>query len=334
MVDLIVHIGYPKTATTSLQEHFFLKLHKEGKVNFLGKSDHFEGFKNYSSILKNTTVKNEKKFSLDVFFSQLLPDKLNIVSDEDFTLSFIGIKNQSRLFSCHPLETVENLVKVFKVKNINLKFIATVRRQDSLVYSTYVQGYKAYFSKEADISPFDCYLIKGFNRGEQGHFLMFYFNKILSAYGRAFGSENVAVALFEDLINDQEKFASDFCKFFPVHKNDLMNACSFKENEKKKSAEGYKVHDTLMSDKVVYLVKLVVPNDLVAALKKFKSIRYIYDKLIHKASAVSVAEGFTVPYLTTAQKVQFQDFFYSENLALCENFNLDENKMKKYGYLK
>ena len=33
---IVLHIGYPKTATTTLQKHVFLPWHKGGKVNYLG----------------------------------------------------------------------------------------------------------------------------------------------------------------------------------------------------------------------------------------------------------------------------------------------------------
>jgi hypothetical protein len=35
MKRIIVHIGYPKKATTTLQEAVFVKLHQEKKINSL-----------------------------------------------------------------------------------------------------------------------------------------------------------------------------------------------------------------------------------------------------------------------------------------------------------
>lgn len=35
--NLIIHIGYPKTATTTLQFSLFTDLHKAKEINFLGK---------------------------------------------------------------------------------------------------------------------------------------------------------------------------------------------------------------------------------------------------------------------------------------------------------
>jgi hypothetical protein len=35
--QLLLHIGLPKTATTSLQRNVLMPLHQEGKINYLGK---------------------------------------------------------------------------------------------------------------------------------------------------------------------------------------------------------------------------------------------------------------------------------------------------------
>lgn len=37
MKKILLHLGLPKTATTSLQHNVLRKLHEEGTINFLGK---------------------------------------------------------------------------------------------------------------------------------------------------------------------------------------------------------------------------------------------------------------------------------------------------------
>ena len=44
MKKLLLHIGYPKTATTTLQESVFKKLFKLEKINYLNKSLLARGF--------------------------------------------------------------------------------------------------------------------------------------------------------------------------------------------------------------------------------------------------------------------------------------------------
>ena len=48
MSDLLIHVGYPKTATTTLQEALFSYLNSQGHINYLGitvKADpHFNSF--------------------------------------------------------------------------------------------------------------------------------------------------------------------------------------------------------------------------------------------------------------------------------------------------
>jgi hypothetical protein len=59
MKKLIVHIGYPKTATTTLQTDVFYNLYKSGKINFLGKA----------SIAKDSVIDNRVKLFGSVWIS-------------------------------------------------------------------------------------------------------------------------------------------------------------------------------------------------------------------------------------------------------------------------
>jgi hypothetical protein len=88
---LLLHIGYPKTATTTLQEEIFMKLHKKGKINYLGrttKSSHTRSGKSlFRGIdwvwhLRQYYIAGEalKKGSIS-----LSSNKLNVMSDEDLT---------------------------------------------------------------------------------------------------------------------------------------------------------------------------------------------------------------------------------------------------------
>lgn len=90
----LVHIGYGKTGTTSLQEHFFPKI--EGKYH--GKTD-----KNYPQWLINLCYLDDFAFesqleslSLDIR-KEMDPNQLNIISAEAFTnLDFLK-RNVDRL---------------------------------------------------------------------------------------------------------------------------------------------------------------------------------------------------------------------------------------------
>ncbi len=91
MKKLLIHIGYPKTGTTTLQEEIFVELHELGKINFLGrtvKSSHtrtgksaFNGVEWVCQIRKYFILEEPLKNDHQV----LKPDILNVISDEDLT---------------------------------------------------------------------------------------------------------------------------------------------------------------------------------------------------------------------------------------------------------
>jgi hypothetical protein len=62
MSILLLHIGYPKTATTTLQDGLFVKLHQAGKINYIGKA-----IQNVPYLFANGVKQRSTQF-IDSFF--------------------------------------------------------------------------------------------------------------------------------------------------------------------------------------------------------------------------------------------------------------------------
>tara|TARA_A100001037_G_C15148009_1_gene637402 strand:+ start:3230 stop:4144 length:915 start_codon:yes stop_codon:yes gene_type:complete len=121
-MSLFLHIGYPKTSTTYLQNYYFNRLN----VNFLGKKLHSESWINsserrrYNHLIKILNERN-KNHTLKI------PKETTLISAE----SLIGNiwKDDFNNF--------KSINKILKHKN--LKFIITIRRQSEIFYSLYKQ---------------------------------------------------------------------------------------------------------------------------------------------------------------------------------------------------
>ncbi|MBL4759587.1 MAG: hypothetical protein JKY80_01870 [Mariprofundaceae bacterium] len=105
MSKLVIHVGYPKTATSTIQNKFFYPLHQKGEINFLGKACLGDVNYNPSSDLVMSTVYNKGKFK-EFYLSKNI---WNVVSNEDFVVSFFNIDNRKFLPESSSLKTPYNL---------------------------------------------------------------------------------------------------------------------------------------------------------------------------------------------------------------------------------
>lgn len=148
MLEIILHLGYPKTGTTSLQKHVFPNL--EGII-YLGKYYHedsdqafyfFQGKKinSFSVLLK--VLKN----------SEGLKGKF-LISNEDIVYNLL----RENILSINTSKE-----KVFEfysyIKNItqctNLGIILGIRDQAELIHSIYAQSYYAYFGSIKEVNTY------------------------------------------------------------------------------------------------------------------------------------------------------------------------------------
>lgn len=133
-MTLILHIGYPKTSTTYLQNFYFNKLN----LKFLGKELYSESWLNSKERLKyNQYI---KKFTNDTINNKFnMPKKNTLISSE----SLIGNIWRDDFYK---FSTLDKLLKYKKIK-----FIITIRRQSEIFYSLYKQylweGGKKEFNK-------------------------------------------------------------------------------------------------------------------------------------------------------------------------------------------
>jgi hypothetical protein len=85
MKKLIVHIGYPKTATTSLQDKVFYELHKTGNINYLGITSKKTNLDIHNFFQENSYLKNANIFSSNSGFANKIKIDdtiINVLSSE------------------------------------------------------------------------------------------------------------------------------------------------------------------------------------------------------------------------------------------------------------
>jgi hypothetical protein len=200
---IVIHIGLPKTATTTLQQRVFPAhpdmLYLGPKADFaeldeLMKAVCFAEGLNYDS--------EHTKRSLARLLSSLPPDK------------------RPRLISLETLTAhgQDRLIKATRLQQLlpDAQIILTIRRPEDLLPSMYFQWLKGLGGKFRSPMSLDGWLEHEWENRWSGAFLRLQFAKILGTYRALFGKASVLLLFYEELVIDLPRFASRLSNFIGV----------------------------------------------------------------------------------------------------------------------
>ncbi len=317
--SVFIHLGYPKCASTSIQNHLF---NKHPDINYLGlytTEDYgvFSGEidanntylnnsdlrKFYSLILHNDDIEYVK-YNISDFYQQrikhLLNKRINVFSHESFLSTY----------SCSRAEKAKRLKKLFP----EAKIIFIIRRQADLLRSHY------------DDNPFDpsCrssgkhlkikkWIQYCFNLEYSHNSLLksFDFYANIKYYEQLFGKENIGVFLFEDFVQNKIAFAQKLAEFMAIEKDAAMEILK-NAYENKTISKRYKKYRILCRRLGFNTVKKILPesnyNQFIKFLKK------------GKAGKTQIPE---------TDKKRITDYFSSSNKELDKEYLLH---LKEYNY--
>ena len=206
MGKTILHIGFHKTATTTLQQQFFPAC--EG-INLLTTQNTV--LKKFIALVTKTDpayFNSSKAYSL--IADCLSDDMPNIISNE--SLSSLPYSGAIEAGLDHRTPILHNLKRVFP----EAKVILIIRRQDGFAKSLYRQYLKSGGTKSIKrfygMESVDKPAIVGINR--------FLYKKYIDAVFDAFPS-NVLLMPFEKFVNDQQGFLKEITDFIGIDMPDV-----------------------------------------------------------------------------------------------------------------
>lgn len=319
MKKLILHIGYPRTGTTTLQNYFFSKL--KNKINYLGTSQRKTS--DYHNLVQRTlkpwiTSKGkEGREELNLLLTDRLISGMNVLSEESLINSR---SNPGSLFN------------PFKIKKLlgpicdSIDIVIVLRNQVDLIYSLYVHGISDKYGSPKNADKF----IKKCLSNED-HRFFFSFLNVVNKYKSAFGKKNVHVFFFEDLLFDKDYYFSRWEKILNIPKEILVETLGDAHLHKRKRLPDGSYITEINNE----------PSIIKRFIKSFPFAHYIFSKLsrftiVQKMSIStnrSVDEKLLVPAFTDEQKLRIKKDFFQDNFELLTIINSDEEKMKRYNYL-
>lgn len=235
---ILLHLGLPKTATSSLQHNVLKILHEQKRINFLGKC------LDYNLETKELRVHNytgkfirdcaEGKLSVEVARHKLEdlvdPEKVNVFSDEGIMVAYPGKDNISLS------QKFKILAKV--LDGYNVQVLVTLRDPVDYLYSLYVELYPDYCSKVKDVSSMNKYVDKLFSFPDDVLFESFFFDKWINTLAKDFG---LSVLNYEGLARGDEHEVSTWAKVLGISNDEFCHLFNSKKvNVKTKTGKEVK----------------------------------------------------------------------------------------------
>jgi hypothetical protein len=203
MNRVTIHIGLPKTATTTLQQKVFAS---HPGIFYLGpKANYLEFDKVMNGLCGADGLNYDPELGLRVIERLLAPAKH---AGKPCVVSHEAISAQGR----------DRRLKAERLKALfpDARIVLTVRRPEDLLVSVYLQWLKGFGDKRFEAPSLDLWLERDWQGAGRGNFLRLQYEKLLELYRSLFGRMDVLLLFFEDLIDDRGKFARQLSDFIDV----------------------------------------------------------------------------------------------------------------------
>lgn len=335
MKRLLIHIGYPKTATTSLQEGLFFKLHSLGKINYLGRTT-----KSTHSLWGNSKFSGEdwavhiRKYFI---FNEPLPsyplplreDVLNVISDEDLTIHNFFHEAQFGIIR-NTLDTA-NILKDLAKGADDVSILITLRNQVELIESCYLQKFRYIYSNRKPIG-FKEFLLNSDGNFRKDTAEIFDFNFVASQYSSIFGSK-VNLLMFEDLKYRKENFFNSLGKIMGMDGQYLLKIFGdehFRQKGSKIEKGKVKISELSKMGEVFCWLHGSKPTLNFFTKRWYLSysiFQNLEKKLFIKTSIINN------PNISAEEKKIIFEFFKDKNIQFAHANQLDIELLRKYGYI-
>jgi len=320
--EVFIHIGYPKTATTTLQEYLFPN-HRE--LIYLRPDGKNLPFFNDIVFSRESYVKNNLSYYEKELKIRLKNDKSKYIYSEESLTSFgMYFRFYPVLYTwtidpntiARKLKTIFGDSGVFKKQ----KIIITIREQKSIIKSMYAQVYNMVFKRFRQTSSFERFLKYSFENKDQFILDTIDYNSVIKTYEELFGKENICILVFEELKQDKASFIKKLTDFMDIDYNEAIRLMENKHTNKRSSSSGVYQSDERRITEILgyYKAKLGIRSLGLANSWIFKLLDKIY--IPGKKLKIEISKEY---------EERINELYKRGNSELSKRYDLN---LKKWGY--
>jgi hypothetical protein len=217
-MDIFLHMGFPKTGSSTLQFGLFKPLESRYNLNLLTwrKTNDEESLDNRPSsrLFNNQNIDSE--------YLNFIGDKVNIFSDESMTaplrLRRLNYGYDIKSPFDFPKELKQQIESKYPDQVINYTVFITIRNQSKLIFSQYVEEYNWKIYKNIDL------LFNEKGNIDVSGYDIYKFDDYLTTLIKTFGKDSVVLTLFEDWHNNFDSFCEIISSTFRIQYNDVNSS--------------------------------------------------------------------------------------------------------------
>tara|TARA_Y100000815_G_C13323292_1_gene493166 strand:- start:786 stop:1790 length:1005 start_codon:yes stop_codon:yes gene_type:complete len=334
MKKLLVHIGYPKTATTTLQHNFFKTLNDKNAIEWIHGNPHYNDnsqlkFKCEAHIAQITGDGQKDFTAVDIHREKenfkKITNEISVISDESLSFKYPGF---SWAYCKDAYDNIDKIKNLFSPYFDTIEIIITARNQQTIIPSFFVQCYKRITKEEKRFEKFTHWVSDRFLK--DNNLEIFNYSEMYNACVKAFSKDNVHILLFEDLLYNKEFFYKQLANIFSLKMEDVKELIEVNiQNTTEKSKDVYyKKVESSFHKKIISPIREMI-------FKGFNESFYLKSqKLYNLLVPKKLREGKkSIKKLTESETDLIKKRFYASNLEFIEDKGLNKEKMELYKYV-
>lgn len=310
-LNTVIHIGFPKTGTTTHQNHLF-KNHSQ--ILYPGKPYQSESFKTgMHNLIKQESTIYQPASLKEYLAKDLLGDnerlkgkKALVVSDE-IMVSVSKVRDKGVV--------AQRIKEVFSP----CKILITLRSQLEILKSSYIGGSRLltnvpgkYHGRFVGFEDWLEFSYKNLYRSHIGNFI--YANTV-DYYVRLFGKSNVLVLLFEEFIHNKEEYINKLADFLDIGRQESLELIETAHDNER-------IDQSTMDFE--HLVASHFPIGKGALISAAVKLHRLFHKIPGKEKNKKAKVGIPGHWIERLKEVYIEG-----NRKLAANFDLP---LKEYGY--
>lgn len=324
---LYIHIGFPKTATTTLQNNIFFG---HNDVNYFGKP--------FGRVVKDSKLVDKQVEVVSKVWRQNNNEyewrRLKCLVKESFIPFFDNkIKNTISLeeFS---YASNRRLLVAGRLKDLfnKCRIIITIRSQPDAIISAYFwkhmnleinESFDNWFHKMISILPDKNLYLLNYTTMR-----LFNYAEVIDTYEGVFGKENICVLPMEWLKFNSDKYSYSLSSFMGIKSGETSKLLSMQEQNTRMSYATIK-YQRLIKRLIVSFASQFLKNEKLSRTDTYQGVfrkgpNGIVSDLLNRYSKKPT-------YNWSDEQISYLKSYYSHgNSLINQNYNLD---LQKYGYL-